>query len=238
MQHSSMACTFRSFVSPILVQFYLLLNVIFDIIRSRQIWLWARHCQLRHLSSPRNTRCTGERPTIPIRLRRCEAVGDADVDAGATSTSADGGLDAGGHGHGSKNKKEKDAPNIMRERGKVEWRASNRRRISIPIARRTSMARLGRRDGTTSASTTSVNGCGKVNQQFRLSSAATCAAPEVPYFDIIEFGLFSSSSNGTLFGFASPASNVSTAAIPAESRETKKVVIKPTSCSRPSFLSR
>jgi hypothetical protein len=41
--------------------------------------------------------------------------------------------------------------------------------------------------------------------------------------------LFSSSSNSTLFGFASPASNISTAAIPAESRETKKVVIKHTS---------
>lgn len=61
-----------------------------------------------------------------------EVVGDADVDASAASTSADGGLDGGGHGS-----KEKDPPNVRRKGATVEWRASNRRRMSIPTARRT-----------------------------------------------------------------------------------------------------
>ena len=86
------------------------------------------------------------------------------------------------------------------------------------------MARLESRDGTTS-----VNVSGKVNQQFSLSSAAACAGPKVAYFDFIEVGLSSSSSNGILVRFALPASNVNTAATFTESRETKKVVIKPTS---------
>jgi hypothetical protein len=86
------------------------------------------------------------------------------------------------------------------------------------------MASLESRDGTTS-----VNVSGKVNQQFSLSSAAACAGPKVAYFDFIEVGLSSSSSNGILVGFALPASNVNTAATSAESRETKKVVIEPTS---------
>ena len=162
-------------------------------------------------------------------------MGDAEVDACATSTSADGGLDAGGHG--SKDEKEKDAPNVRRERGRIEWRASDRRRMSIPKARRTSMAMLESRDGTAS-----VKVGGKVNQQFSSSSCAACAGQEVAYFDFIEVGLSSSSSkdtlcglsfsssNGILVGVASPASNVlNTAATSAESRETKKVVIEPTS---------
>ena len=68
-----------------------------------------------------------------------EAVGDVEVDAGGTSTSADGGLDASGNGDGSKDEMEKDAPIVRQARGRVEWRVSNRRRMSIPKARRTSI---------------------------------------------------------------------------------------------------
>ena len=67
------------------------------------------------------------------------------------------------------------------------------------------MARLESQDDTTL-----VNVSGKVNQQFSLSSAAACAGPKVAYFDLIEVGLSSSSSNGILVGFALPASNVNT----------------------------
>jgi len=61
------------------------------------------------------------------------------------------------------------------------------------------MASLESRDGTTS-----VNVSGKVNQQFSLSSAAACAGPKVAYFDFIEVGLSSSSSNGILAGLPCP----------------------------------